>query len=178
MWKLVRGTRLDRVNPFGYNTPLFEGCKCFYIPYILLPDEISNRSNNVCFTLCLSECDLNFMYRERKRAWYSFSFLFLKRDAWPCFKDLILTLFLSPSASLPPGCLTEKRWFTDEAENAYPRNIQIKPMSTHMANQVNQYKSTSSLIPPIREVEDECWTNPRPLPSQRDLGHPAVKDER
>ncbi|XP_056104090.1 calcium-activated potassium channel subunit alpha-1a isoform X6 [Rhinichthys klamathensis goyatoka] len=50
----------------------------------------------------------------------------------------------------------EKRWFTDEAENAYPRNIQIKPMSTHMANQVNQYKSTSSLIPPIREVEDEC----------------------
>ncbi|XP_077053234.1 calcium-activated potassium channel subunit alpha-1a isoform X4 [Siphateles boraxobius] len=50
----------------------------------------------------------------------------------------------------------EKRWFTDEAENAYPRNIQIKPMSTHMANQVNQYKSTCSLIPPIREVEDEC----------------------
>uniref|UniRef100_W5MBG8 BK channel n=1 Tax=Lepisosteus oculatus TaxID=7918 RepID=W5MBG8_LEPOC len=50
----------------------------------------------------------------------------------------------------------EKKWFTDEPENAYPRNIQIKPMSTHMVNQVNQYKSTSSLIPPIREVEDEC----------------------
>ncbi|XP_037394293.1 calcium-activated potassium channel subunit alpha-1a isoform X11 [Pygocentrus nattereri] len=50
----------------------------------------------------------------------------------------------------------EKKWFTDEPENAYPRNIQIKPMSTHMANQVNQYKSTTSLIPPIREVEDEC----------------------
>uniref|UniRef100_A0A7N5ZZT1 BK channel n=1 Tax=Anabas testudineus TaxID=64144 RepID=A0A7N5ZZT1_ANATE len=50
----------------------------------------------------------------------------------------------------------KKKWFTDEPENAYPRNIQIKPMSTHMANQVNQYKSTSSLIPPIREVEDEC----------------------
>nr|XP_009670672.1 PREDICTED: calcium-activated potassium channel subunit alpha-1 isoform X2 [Struthio camelus australis] len=50
----------------------------------------------------------------------------------------------------------EKKWFTDEPENAYPRNIQIKPMSTHMANQINQYKSTSSLIPPIREVEDEC----------------------
>ncbi|XP_051945491.1 calcium-activated potassium channel subunit alpha-1a isoform X2 [Xyrauchen texanus] len=50
----------------------------------------------------------------------------------------------------------EKRWFTDESENAYPRNIQIKPMSTPMTNQVNQYKSTSSLIPPIREVEDEC----------------------
>uniref|UniRef100_A0A8C8LY84 Calcium-activated potassium channel subunit alpha-1 n=1 Tax=Oncorhynchus tshawytscha TaxID=74940 RepID=A0A8C8LY84_ONCTS len=49
-----------------------------------------------------------------------------------------------------------KKWFTDEPENAYPRNIQIKPMSTHMANQINQYKSTSSLIPPIREVEDEC----------------------
>ncbi|XP_033882287.1 calcium-activated potassium channel subunit alpha-1a isoform X4 [Acipenser ruthenus] len=50
----------------------------------------------------------------------------------------------------------EKKWFTDEPENACPRNIQIKPMSTHMANQVNQYKSTNSLIPPIREVEDEC----------------------
>ncbi|XP_066477105.1 calcium-activated potassium channel subunit alpha-1 isoform X5 [Tiliqua scincoides] len=50
----------------------------------------------------------------------------------------------------------EKKWFTDEPDNAYPRNIQIKPMSTHMANQINQYKSTSSLIPPIREVEDEC----------------------
>uniref|UniRef100_A0A674AN33 Calcium-activated potassium channel subunit alpha-1 n=1 Tax=Salmo trutta TaxID=8032 RepID=A0A674AN33_SALTR len=50
----------------------------------------------------------------------------------------------------------QKKWFTDEPENAYPRNIQIKPMSTHMANQINQYKSTSSLIPPIREVEDEC----------------------
>uniref|UniRef100_A0A8B9NMT2 RCK N-terminal domain-containing protein n=1 Tax=Accipiter nisus TaxID=211598 RepID=A0A8B9NMT2_9AVES len=49
-----------------------------------------------------------------------------------------------------------KKWFTDEPDNAYPRNIQIKPMSTHMANQINQYKSTSSLIPPIREVEDEC----------------------
>ncbi|XP_019719646.1 calcium-activated potassium channel subunit alpha-1a isoform X24 [Hippocampus comes] len=50
----------------------------------------------------------------------------------------------------------EKKWFTDEPDNTYTRNIQIKPMSTHMANQVNQYKSTSSLIPPIREVEDEC----------------------
>uniref|UniRef100_A0AAY4C5U7 Calcium-activated potassium channel subunit alpha-1 n=1 Tax=Denticeps clupeoides TaxID=299321 RepID=A0AAY4C5U7_9TELE len=50
----------------------------------------------------------------------------------------------------------QKKWFTDEPDNSYPRNIQIKPMSTHMANQINQYKSTSSLIPPIREVEDEC----------------------
>ncbi|XP_076830910.1 calcium-activated potassium channel subunit alpha-1a isoform X2 [Brachyhypopomus gauderio] len=50
----------------------------------------------------------------------------------------------------------EKKWFTDEPQNTYPRNIQIQPMTTHMANQVNQYKSTSSLIPPIREVEDEC----------------------
>uniref|UniRef100_A0A8C6UFV3 Calcium-activated potassium channel subunit alpha-1 n=1 Tax=Neogobius melanostomus TaxID=47308 RepID=A0A8C6UFV3_9GOBI len=55
-----------------------------------------------------------------------------------------------------PATSRKKKWFTDEADNAYPRNIQIKPMSTHMANQVNQYKSTSSLIPPIREVEDEC----------------------
>ncbi|XP_056904067.1 calcium-activated potassium channel subunit alpha-1a isoform X9 [Takifugu flavidus] len=55
-----------------------------------------------------------------------------------------------------PATNRKKKWFTDEADNAYPRNIQIKPMSTHMANQVNQYKSTSSLIPPIREVEDEC----------------------
>ncbi|XP_077585038.1 calcium-activated potassium channel subunit alpha-1a isoform X14 [Stigmatopora nigra] len=51
---------------------------------------------------------------------------------------------------------SEKKWFTDEPDKAYPRNIQIKPMNTHMANQVNQYKSTSNLIPPIREVEDEC----------------------
>uniref|UniRef100_A0A670ZT55 BK channel n=1 Tax=Pseudonaja textilis TaxID=8673 RepID=A0A670ZT55_PSETE len=48
------------------------------------------------------------------------------------------------------------KWFTDESDNAYPRNIQIKPMTTHVANHINQYKSTSSLIPPIREVEDEC----------------------
>lgn len=64
-------------------------------------------------------------------------------------------VFSSSSLTLSSS---EKKWFTDEPENAYPRNIQIKPMSTHMANQVNQYKSTSSLIPPIREVEDECWT--------------------
>ncbi|XP_039205227.1 calcium-activated potassium channel subunit alpha-1 isoform X5 [Crotalus tigris] len=50
----------------------------------------------------------------------------------------------------------EKKWFTDESDNAYPRNIQIKPMTTHVANHINHYKSTSSLIPPIREVEDEC----------------------
>lgn len=80
---------------------------------------------------------------------------------WACMVVSILTLcqpnsFLS--SSLLSLLLSEKKWFTDEPENAYPRNIQIKPMSTHMANQVNQYKSTSSLIPPIREVEDECWT--------------------
>ncbi|KAM4623803.1 calcium-activated potassium channel subunit alpha-1a-like isoform 1-T1 [Polymixia lowei] len=50
----------------------------------------------------------------------------------------------------------EKTWFTDEPENTHPRNIQIKPVNTLTANQVNQYKSTSNLIPPIREVEDEC----------------------
>ncbi|ELK09508.1 Calcium-activated potassium channel subunit alpha-1 [Pteropus alecto] len=65
----------------------------------------------------------------------------------------------SPNGPLVITCYgnrAEKKWFTDEPDNAYPRNIQIKPMSTHMANQINQYKSTSSLIPPIREVEDEC----------------------
>lgn len=72
----------------------------------------------------------------------------------------------------PPPPSAEKKWFTDEPENAYPRNIQIKPMSTHMANQVNQYKSTSSLIPPIREVEDECWV-PGPLSAGGGgVGHP------
>lgn len=52
--------------------------------------------------------------------------------------------------------LTEKTWFTDEPENAFPRNIQIKPMNSHVANQVNQYKPTGNPIPTIREVEDEC----------------------
>ncbi|XP_067828647.1 calcium-activated potassium channel subunit alpha-1a isoform X5 [Heptranchias perlo] len=51
----------------------------------------------------------------------------------------------------------EKKWFTDETDNTFPRNIQIKPMSTHMANQINQYKSTSSLIPPIRETGEGSW---------------------
>ncbi|XP_031416655.1 calcium-activated potassium channel subunit alpha-1-like isoform X4 [Clupea harengus] len=50
----------------------------------------------------------------------------------------------------------EKTWFTDEPENAFPRNIQIKPMNTHVANQVNQYKPAGNPIPTIREVEDEC----------------------
>ncbi|KAK1791604.1 hypothetical protein P4O66_013596 [Electrophorus voltai] len=72
------------------------------------------------------------------------------------FFVLMLSFPVLSPASFVPGCLTEKKWFTDEPQYAYPRNIQIKPMSTHMANQVNQYKSTSSLIPPIREVEDEC----------------------
>ncbi|KAG7263112.1 hypothetical protein CRUP_006416 [Coryphaenoides rupestris] len=30
----------------------------------------------------------------------------------------------------------EKKWFTDEPESGYPRNIQIQPMNAHMANQV------------------------------------------
>uniref|UniRef100_A0AAY4A8F2 Calcium-activated potassium channel subunit alpha-1 n=1 Tax=Denticeps clupeoides TaxID=299321 RepID=A0AAY4A8F2_9TELE len=50
----------------------------------------------------------------------------------------------------------EKTWFTDDPENAFPRNIQIKPLNPHAANQANQYKSMSNVIPPIREVEDEC----------------------
>lgn len=56
------------------------------------------------------------------------------------------------------GSFSEKTWFTDEPESIHQRNIQIKTMNTHTANQVHQYKSTSNLIPPIREVEDECWT--------------------
>ncbi|XP_044033652.1 calcium-activated potassium channel subunit alpha-1 isoform X3 [Siniperca chuatsi] len=50
----------------------------------------------------------------------------------------------------------EKTWFTDEPENTHLRTIQIKPVNTLAINQVSQYKSTSSLIPPIREAEDEC----------------------
>uniref|UniRef100_A0A3Q1FVQ9 Calcium-activated potassium channel subunit alpha-1 n=1 Tax=Acanthochromis polyacanthus TaxID=80966 RepID=A0A3Q1FVQ9_9TELE len=50
----------------------------------------------------------------------------------------------------------EKTWFTDEPENTHLRTIQIKPVNTLTVNQVSQYKSTSSLIPPIREAEDEC----------------------
>ncbi|XP_071318907.1 calcium-activated potassium channel subunit alpha-1a isoform X2 [Trachinotus anak] len=50
----------------------------------------------------------------------------------------------------------EKTWFTDEPENTHLRTIQIKPVNTLAVNQVSQCKSTSSLIPPIREAEDEC----------------------
>ncbi|XP_056222839.1 calcium-activated potassium channel subunit alpha-1 isoform X2 [Seriola aureovittata] len=50
----------------------------------------------------------------------------------------------------------EKTWFTDEQENTHLRTIQIKPVNTLAVNQVSQCKSTSSLIPPIREAEDEC----------------------
>ncbi|XP_051272881.1 calcium-activated potassium channel subunit alpha-1 isoform X6 [Dicentrarchus labrax] len=50
----------------------------------------------------------------------------------------------------------EKTWFTDEPENTHLRTIQIKPVNTLAVNQVSQYKSTNSLIPPIREAEDEC----------------------
>lgn len=50
----------------------------------------------------------------------------------------------------------------------------MKPVNTLTINQVSQYKSTSSLIPPIREAEDECWA-PRPagLPKflESDWGH-------
>ncbi|XP_035853597.1 calcium-activated potassium channel subunit alpha-1 isoform X9 [Sander lucioperca] len=50
----------------------------------------------------------------------------------------------------------EKTWFTDEPENTHLRTMQIKPVNKLTINQVSQYKSTSSLIPPIREAEDEC----------------------
>ncbi|XP_042252407.1 calcium-activated potassium channel subunit alpha-1-like isoform X2 [Thunnus maccoyii] len=50
----------------------------------------------------------------------------------------------------------KKTWFTDEPENTHLRTIQIKPVNTLSINQVSQCKSTSSLIPPIKEAEDEC----------------------
>nr|XP_043869540.1 calcium-activated potassium channel subunit alpha-1 isoform X1 [Solea senegalensis] len=50
----------------------------------------------------------------------------------------------------------KKTWFTDEPENTHLRTIQIKPVNTLAVSQVSQYKSTSSLIPPIAEAEDEC----------------------
>ncbi|XP_078134894.1 calcium-activated potassium channel subunit alpha-1a isoform X11 [Sander vitreus] len=50
----------------------------------------------------------------------------------------------------------KKTWFTDEPENTHLRTMQIKPVNKLTINQVSQYKSTSSLIPPIREAEDEC----------------------
>lgn len=73
-----------------------------------------------------------------------------------------LTLWCPSSLSLyDSGSSSEKTWFTDEPENTHLRTIQIKPVNSLTANQVNQYKSTSNLIPPIREVEDECWTPDR-----------------
>ncbi|XP_041671146.1 calcium-activated potassium channel subunit alpha-1-like isoform X3 [Cheilinus undulatus] len=50
----------------------------------------------------------------------------------------------------------EKTWFTDEPENTHLRTIHIKPVNTLAANHVSQFKSTNSLIHPIREAEDEC----------------------
>uniref|UniRef100_A0A8C1E6G8 Calcium-activated potassium channel subunit alpha-1 n=1 Tax=Cyprinus carpio carpio TaxID=630221 RepID=A0A8C1E6G8_CYPCA len=49
----------------------------------------------------------------------------------------------------------DKNWYTDEPENCFPRNTQSKHTNTHAANQINQYKSTSNIIQPIREVEEE-----------------------
>uniref|UniRef100_A0A8C2Z7Y6 Calcium-activated potassium channel subunit alpha-1 n=1 Tax=Cyclopterus lumpus TaxID=8103 RepID=A0A8C2Z7Y6_CYCLU len=50
----------------------------------------------------------------------------------------------------------DKQKFTDEPENTHLRTIQIKPVNTLTINQASQRKSSSSLTPPIREVEDEC----------------------
>uniref|UniRef100_A0A671RQZ3 BK channel n=1 Tax=Sinocyclocheilus anshuiensis TaxID=1608454 RepID=A0A671RQZ3_9TELE len=50
---------------------------------------------------------------------------------------------------------THKNWYTDEPENCFPRNTQSKHTNTHTANQINQFKSTSNIIQPIREVEEE-----------------------
>uniref|UniRef100_A0A8C2A2Y5 Calcium-activated potassium channel subunit alpha-1 n=1 Tax=Cyprinus carpio TaxID=7962 RepID=A0A8C2A2Y5_CYPCA len=49
----------------------------------------------------------------------------------------------------------DKNWYTDEPENCFPRNTQSKHTNIHAANQINQYKSTSNIIQPIREVEEE-----------------------
>uniref|UniRef100_A0A3Q3AYJ5 Calcium-activated potassium channel subunit alpha-1 n=1 Tax=Kryptolebias marmoratus TaxID=37003 RepID=A0A3Q3AYJ5_KRYMA len=50
----------------------------------------------------------------------------------------------------------EKTWFIDEPEKTHLRTLQINPVNTLAVNQVSQNKSTSSLIQPIREAEDEC----------------------
>ncbi|XP_062330900.1 calcium-activated potassium channel subunit alpha-1a-like isoform X9 [Osmerus eperlanus] len=48
----------------------------------------------------------------------------------------------------------EKSQYTDEQDSAHQRTGQIK--AAHTTNQVSQFRSMSNLIPPIREVEDEC----------------------
>ncbi|XP_023805618.1 calcium-activated potassium channel subunit alpha-1 isoform X5 [Oryzias latipes] len=50
----------------------------------------------------------------------------------------------------------EKTWFTDEPDDTHLRTMQLKPVNTLAVNQKSHNKSTSSLIPPIREAEDEC----------------------
>ncbi|XDV43984.1 hypothetical protein PO909_012356, partial [Leuciscus waleckii] len=50
--------------------------------------------------------------------------------------------------------VSDKNWYTDEPDNSFPRNTQLKHTNTHAANQINQYKSTSTIIQPIREVEE------------------------
>ncbi|KAM4715995.1 calcium-activated potassium channel subunit alpha-1a-like isoform 4-T4 [Anableps anableps] len=50
----------------------------------------------------------------------------------------------------------EKTWFTDEPENTHLRTIQINPVNTLAVKPVGHNKSSSSLIPTIREAEDEC----------------------
>ncbi|XP_077087007.1 calcium-activated potassium channel subunit alpha-1a-like isoform X16 [Siphateles boraxobius] len=50
--------------------------------------------------------------------------------------------------------VSDKHWYTDEPDNSFPRNTQLKHTNTHTANQINQYKSTSTIIQPIREVEE------------------------
>lgn len=55
------------------------------------------------------------------------------------------------------GSFSEKTWFTDEPDDTHLRTMQLKPVNTLAVNQKSHNKSTSSLIPPIREAEDECW---------------------
>ncbi|XP_043087132.1 calcium-activated potassium channel subunit alpha-1 isoform X7 [Puntigrus tetrazona] len=51
--------------------------------------------------------------------------------------------------------LSDKNRYTDEPESSFPRNTQTKHTNAHTANQSAQYKPTSSVIQPIREVEEE-----------------------
>lgn len=77
--------------------------------------------------------------------------------------DILTSCWVDPSLCKPRPALTlcfhpptEKTWFTDEPDPAHLRTVQIKPLYSLAADHVSQYRSTSSLIPPIREAEDEC----------------------
>lgn len=128
-------------------TPCFPTCKLSVCPYYQC-----FQVDKICSTPLLTIIQSHFAL-----IFFNLNALFKTTFGMALIKLFVFFLLPCPVSLYPLCCSAEKKWFTDESENAYPRNIQIKPMSTHMANQINQYKSTSSLIPPIREVEDECW---------------------